>query len=98
MTTDLEARTDKSGVIFRVKVTPRASRTQCNGCVEGVLKIKVQAPPVEGAANEAVVLFFAKTLGVSKSRVKVIRGETSREKTIKVEGIRAEDLKSKLLL
>jgi hypothetical protein len=98
MTTDLEVRAEESGVIFRVKVTPRASRTQCNGCVEGVLKIKVQAPPVEGAANEAVIRFLAKTLVVSKSRVKVIRGETSREKTIKVEGIQAEDLKSKLLL
>jgi uncharacterized protein (TIGR00251 family) len=96
MTTELQARSDESGVVFRVKVTPRASRTQLNGCVEGVLRIKVQAPPVEGAANEAVIRFLAATLDVSKSRVKVIRGETAREKTIKVEGLRVEELKNKL--
>jgi hypothetical protein len=92
----LEARLDGTGVVFRVKVTPRASRTQVNGCVEGVLRLKVQAPPVEGAANEAVIRFLAEALEVPKSRIEVVRGGTSREKTIRVEGCPMERLLGRL--
>jgi uncharacterized protein len=71
-----------------VKVTPRASRTVLKGWVDGVLQIKVQAPPVEGAANEAVVRFLSDKLGIPKSRVEVVRGGTSREKIVRVEGLK----------
>jgi uncharacterized protein (TIGR00251 family) len=96
MTMGPELKADGSRVSFRVKVVPRASRTQVNGCVDGVLKLKVQAPPVEGAANEAVLRFLADTLDVAKSKVVVVRGETSRLKTIQVEGLSMETVRSRL--
>jgi hypothetical protein len=94
---DFDAKADGTGVLFRVKVTPRASKTQIIGWVQGVLKLKVQAPPVEGAANEAVVRFLAETLDVAKSRVRVVRGETAREKTLRIDGLGIEAVRAKLI-
>ena len=85
-----EIRTGENACSFRVKVTPRASRTQAVGWVNGALKIKVQSPPVEGAANEAVILFMAKSLGVPKSAVEITRGASGRDKTILVRGVVGE--------
>lgn len=91
---DLATRREGESLLIRVRVTPRASRTQVTGCVEGVLRVKVQAPPVEGAANEAVRVLIADRLRIPKSRVEVVRGETGREKTIRVEGVTEGDLKA----
>jgi len=79
-----------------VKVTPRASRTEIKGWVGGVLQLKVQAPPVEGAANEAVIRFLSDKLGIAKSRIEVVRGDTSREKTVHVEGLNSDSVRTKL--
>jgi hypothetical protein len=52
-----------------------------------VLKVQLTAPPVEGAANEALRLFVARALGVGRGAVSIVRGETSRQKTIRIEGV-----------
>jgi uncharacterized protein len=78
---------------FRVKVTPRARCTQTTGWVNGVLKIKVQAPPVDGAANEAVITHLAKSLGIPPSSVEILRGETGREKTVRMHGVSQEKIR-----
>jgi uncharacterized protein (TIGR00251 family) len=76
-----------SGVVVRVLVAPRSSGDKLLGLHDGMLKVALTAPPVEGAANKALVAFLAKTLGVSKSSVRIVAGETSRKKTMSVEGI-----------
>ena len=71
-----------------VRVTPRASREALAGFdAEGRLKVRLTAPPVEGAANAALVRLLAKTLGVARGRVTVVRGTASREKVVEVEGL-----------
>jgi hypothetical protein len=77
-------------VVISVRIQPRASR---NGIVlsdDGGVKVRLTAPPVDGAANEALVSFLAEVLAVSKSRVEIIAGHTSRDKRIRISGITDE--------
>jgi len=71
--------------LLDVRLQPGASRSALEGVVGGRLRARVQAPPVEGAANEALCRLLAKALGISKSKVRIARGETSREKTLEIE-------------
>ena len=74
-------------MMLEVRITPNASRDEIVGLLpDGVWRIKVQSPPVEGAANKRLVVFLARAAGVSKSRVRIVRGETSRRKTIEIDG------------
>jgi len=77
-------------VTFDVLVTPRASRERVGPVLEGRLKVAVTAPPVEGEANAAVCALIAKALGVAKSAVTVVRGDTGRRKTVRVVGVGAD--------
>lgn len=70
------------GIYFDVKVLPRASRDQIVGCVNGQLKVKLTAPPVSGKANSALVALLAKELGVAKSQLDIVRGQTSSHKQL----------------
>jgi len=79
------------GVVLRVLVAPRSSSNKVLGLHDGMVKVALTAPPVEGAANKALVGFLAKVLGVSKSSVTLVAGETSRKKTVSVEGIGPEE-------
>lgn len=79
-----------------MKVTPRASKTEVLGIAEGRLRIRLQAPPVEGAANAALEEFLAKRLRLPKSAVAVERGAAGREKTVRVNGISAATLMERL--
>ena len=76
-------------VRFDVRVAPRSSRDAVLGEYDGALKIALRAPPVEGAANLALVEFLAKELGVAKRDVVLVRGESSRTKRIEVRGVDA---------
>jgi uncharacterized protein (TIGR00251 family) len=58
---------------------------------DGGLKIRLTAPPVEGAANEALIRFLAETLSVSKSQIEIVAGHTSREKIVRVRGVAESD-------
>ncbi len=79
-------------VRIRVRVQPRASRTEVTGEHDGALRIRVAAPPVEGEANEALVRFLSKRLRVAASRVTVVSGSASRTKQVEVEGVDAGDV------
>lgn len=70
-----------------VYVQPRASRTQIAGMHDGRLKIRLAAPPVDGAANAELVSFIAMRLGIAKSQVRVVARQTSRRKVIEVDGV-----------
>jgi uncharacterized protein len=83
-------------VLLHVKVQPRASRNQVCEVVGRELKIKITAPPVDLAANEALLDFLAELLNCSRRAVKILRGETSRHKVISVDGLSLVFLQEKL--
>ena len=76
-------------VRFDVRVQPRASRNEIAGTLGGALKVRLQAPPVDGAANDALVAFLADELDVPKRGVRILAGSTSRSKLVEVDGIAA---------
>lgn len=80
---------DGAGCRILLYATPRASRTQLMGLHDGRLKLQVAAPPVDGAANEAIIKFLASQLGVSRACVQLSAGATGKRKTIEVMGVDA---------
>jgi uncharacterized protein len=85
--------TERDGaLVFAVRVVPRASQTAAAGEHDGALKVRVAAPPVEGAANAELTRFLAKRLGVSAGSVEVVGGHTSKTKVVRAAGAKAEDL------
>jgi len=70
------------GVVISVKVTPKAHRNAILGWENGELKIRVAAHPEKGSANEELLIFLSKELGISKSQIKLVSGSTSRHKRI----------------
>jgi len=90
---ELRVREQDGAVVFEVRVAPRASRSRVIGVQDGALKVALTAPPVDGAANEALRKLLAKTLGVPKSDVEIVRGDRARIKLLRVDGIRAADVR-----
>lgn len=82
-----------TGVRFGVRVQPRASKNEVAGVYGTALKIRLQAPPVDGAANAALILFLADLLGVSRGSVRIISGESSRDKVVEIVGVNVEDVR-----
>lgn len=80
------------GVRFSVHVQPRASRSEVTGVHNGALRVRVQAPPVDGAANEELVALLAGSLGVPRRSVRVVAGESARLKVVDVEGVAPADV------
>lgn len=81
----LEIKPNKAGIQFAAAIQPRASRNQILGIHNHCLKIKLNSPPVDGAANQTCIKFLAKAFGISPSRIAIVKGETSRNKTIQFE-------------
>jgi uncharacterized protein (TIGR00251 family) len=79
--------TRPDGVTLALKVQPRASKNEIAGERGGELVVRVTAPPVDSAANEAVIRLIAEALGCPRSAVSLIRGETSRHKVLHVTGV-----------
>lgn len=75
-----------------VRLRPRGHRDELLGIEAGVLHARVTAPPVDGRANRALCRLLAKRLGMAPSRVRVVRGEKSRDKRVRVEGLDAAAL------
>ncbi|ABO49256.1 protein of unknown function DUF167 [Desulforamulus reducens MI-1] len=78
---------DQNGVVVKVRVQPRASKNSLAGEMEGALKVRLTAPPVDGAANEACCKFFGELFGVAKSKVEIIAGHTGRNKLVHIQGV-----------
>jgi uncharacterized protein (TIGR00251 family) len=89
-------REQDGAVVLALKVQPRASRNEIAGPLGQELKLKVMAPPVDSAANEAVVEFLAKLLGLPRRAVSLVRGQTSPHKLIRLDGISLTDAAQKL--
>jgi uncharacterized protein (TIGR00251 family) len=76
---------------IRIRVTPRASRDGLDGWQDGVLRIRVTAPPVEGKANASVARLLAKALGVPTSAIGIMSGAGARDKLVEVAGIEQDE-------
>ena len=81
---------------LRVRVTARASRDELAGLRDGVLHVRVTAPPVDGRANQAVCRLIARAVGVGRTSVSVTRGERSRDKVVRIEGVEPEAVRQAL--
>jgi uncharacterized protein len=92
----IEVQESPAGMTFRVKVQPRARRNAVVGQLGDALKVALTAPPVEGRANEACIEFFAEFLQLPRSSIKIVSGQSSRNKVIRVVGISAEELRRRL--
>jgi uncharacterized protein (TIGR00251 family) len=92
----LEIREGPEGVTLKVHVQPRASRDALAGEREGALVVRLTAPPVEGAANEALCRLLARALGVPPSSVSVVSGARGRRKGVKVAGLDARSVLGRL--
>lgn len=84
------------GVVFPVKIVPGSSRTSVCGFLDGMVKIKISAPPEKGKANQSLVKYLAKKLGVKRKDVHILSGQTNPVKSIEISGISVEMLAAKL--
>lgn len=82
----------KNGVVFNIRVIPRASRSELAGVQGDALKIRITAPPVEGAANKECVRFLSDMLGVKRSQIKIIAGHKSKNKKVSISGISRKEI------
>jgi len=83
--------------VLRVRLTPKGGRNEVIRREAGVLYVRVAAPPVDGAANKALVELLSSALHVPKSRIGFQAGETSREKTLRISGMDAATLEARLI-
>jgi len=79
-----------------IRLTPRANRDAIVGEREGTLLVRVTAPPVDGAANEALIRLLAKQLHLAKGSVRIVSGGTSRTKSVEIEGLDAAEVRARL--
>lgn len=91
---ELDVREHAQAVRFSVRVQPRAARSGVAGSYGGSLKVRLTAPPVDGAANAALVELLAERLGVPKRDVSIVGGAASRSKVVEVRGVKAELVRS----
>jgi len=91
----------KNGIRLSAIIQPRSSKNEVTGIYNNALKIHLTAPPVDGAANKACIRFFSKVLGISPSKISIVQGFNSRNKTIEIIGLTEkqfrEILKTKIL-
>ena len=86
------------GVTFAVRVVPRAARNEIAGVQGDALKVRLTAPPVDGAANAALIEFLARRLKVRKSAVTIVSGGKSRSKTVRVDGVTRAHVEAMLIV
>jgi uncharacterized protein (TIGR00251 family) len=85
-------------VAFSVKVHPHAKKNAITGKLDGVLKISLTSPPVDGKANDACIEFLAKLLKVPRSSVTIASGQSSRWKVIRVSGLSPEEVRERIAI
>lgn len=87
---------NSGGVVMTLRVVPRASRNEVSGEHGDALKIRLQAPPVDGKANKALIDFLSDTLNVPGQAVTIVSGETGRNKRVTVSGVTEETARRRL--
>ena len=95
---DYKLHNGKKGAALAVRVTPRASKNQIVGALnDGTVKIRITAAPTEGQANDELIKFLSDVLGVAKSRIEIVAGNTGRDKLISILDMDAETLHKKIV-
>ena len=84
------------GIVLHCRVVPRASANQVGPPMDNTLKIRIQAPPVDGKANKALILFLADTLHVPRNRITLVAGSTGHTKHLHVQGISIAQARQRL--
>ena len=84
------------GVLVRIKVQPRASRTEVVGLHGDMVRVRLTAPPVDGQANDELIRFLSQQLDVPRSAIRLVSGASSRSKTIMISGAQVGDVKARL--
>ncbi len=84
---------EKNSIRITVQVKPRASRNRVEGWEDDVLVVRLTSPPVEGAANSALVKLLAKKLGIARGRLEIVTGKRSRSKIVQIDGITQDRLR-----
>ena len=74
-------------IILKVYLQPKSSKNEIVGSYRDGIKVRITAPPIEGKANEALIRFLAKEFLISPSRIEILKGSRSREKTLKISGV-----------
>ena len=80
-----------------MRVHPNAAVNGVTGVIDGIYQARVSAPPVKGKANKELITFLSQLLGMSKSQVDIIKGHTTRNKIIAIDGLSREDIMKRLL-
>lgn len=93
---DLAVEARPQGAVFSVKVQAGARRTAVAGCWNRALKLQIAAPAADGAANNACIAFLAEILKIGRRDLKIIRGEFSPHKVIRVSGLAADQVRERL--
>ena len=88
---------DDTATLVTLYVQPRASRTEVSGLHDGALRLRVAGPPVDGAANAQIIAFLATRLGIPKSAVQIVSGDSGRRKRVRIEGVSSEDAERMLV-
>jgi uncharacterized protein (TIGR00251 family) len=82
--------------LLSVRVIPRARRTEISGRRGDAVVVRLAAPPVDGAANDALIAYLAERLGIPQRRIGIVRGATARDKVIAIEGVAPGDVRRRL--
>ncbi len=83
-------------MLLNVRVIPRSSKNMLEWGEQGSLKARLTAPPVDGAANAALISLLAERLSIPRRTISIVRGETSRQKTVEITNLTLEELQGKL--
>lgn len=83
----------ENSITFTIRVVPRASKSEIAGEMDGNLRVRISASPVDGAANEGVVRLLAKAFGVAKTNVSILSGQTSKTKRIRIDAATSRQLR-----
>lgn len=86
-----------SSAVIRLRVIPRAPRTRVDGTRSGAVLIRLAAPPVEGAANDALIAFLAEALALPRRNIRIVSGDKSRDKRVAIDGLDEASARARLL-
>lgn len=87
-------REEADGVSFEVRVQPRSSKAEINGVHDGALRVRLTAPPVEGAANRQCIELFSRKMKIPKRAIRIASGASARRKRLKVLGMSMKEVKN----
>ena len=93
---EFQIQEDERGVVLVAKIVPGSSKTALAGLLAGMIKFKVAAPPEKGKANQCLIAFLARQLGVRKNDIQIVSGQTNPVKHVRIEGLSAPTCLKKL--